>query len=295
MSEQYPDSYEIEPFMPAISPGAPVPAPKYVPFDYGKMTPGNYYSHDLGFRNNPYTQQQLKSIQGKGLNVQIQGAQNKWFRPTAWNNSVSQSQLGSYGNNQKLMQRIGADSTAYEKAGRNARQAAHTKANVLADGSRVTSPNKSPVVILKGPKDLLHRPAGNPDFTPAKKPVTGGDMRDIKSYSNSKKNPNQSLSRGRPSAGNINPKRIIGHFPEGSNQMVKRPGNFTGRMPMIRGLGGGMLGMFHFPSLSRPSGIIETHDIFGRPIPEEMHHLPEMGQLSDKDIRYFLNARKNGT
>jgi len=225
------EEYDIEPFMPAVSPGAPVPSPKYVPFDYGKMTPGNYYSHDLGFRGSKVAPGTLDNVYNSGLNVKIQGAKNKWFRPTAWNNSVSQSQLGGYGNNQKLMQRIGADSVAYKNAGRNARAAAHTKTTVLPQGTRSTS-SKSPMVIYKGPKDMFYKPG--PDFIKSNvKPSTGG----FSEFSGN-------LRPKRIPSGSINPKRIVGHFPAGSTEMMTKPGMVTGKMPMFRGIGGGLIDMF---------------------------------------------------
>ena len=59
------EEYEIEPwFTPSLSPGAPVPAPKYVPFDYSKMTPGRYFAHTSnfsdGFADNLRAESKLK-------------------------------------------------------------------------------------------------------------------------------------------------------------------------------------------------------------------------------------------
>ena len=250
-------SYDIEPWMPAISPGAPVPAPKYVPFNYSKMTPGNYYSHDLGFRGSKVAPGTLDNVYNSGLNVKIQGVENKWFRPTAWNNEVSKTQLGDFNNNRKLMQRIGADSVAYEAAGRNARKAAHTKTTVLPQGARSTS-SKSPTVIYKGSKDMFYKPG--PDFIKSNvKPSTGG-------FSEMSGN----LRPKRIPSGSINPKRVVGHFPAGSDKLMTKPGMVTGRMPMVRGVGGGLIDMFmEGPELQKA----KSDPLFG--LPEEKRRVIE--------------------
>ena len=67
--EKLAGSYDIEPWVPSPSPGAPIPAPQYVPFNYGKMTPGNYYSHSLGYSGRHWDPKTIDSIYKEGVRV----------------------------------------------------------------------------------------------------------------------------------------------------------------------------------------------------------------------------------
>ena len=245
MSGVYPDSYEIEPWMPAISPGAPVPAPKYVPFNYSKMTPGNYFSHSIGanntifngsLKNTPVQGDIVSDIYKKGLKVNTIG---KGILPTAWNYKVTDKLLK---NPELTMQKMGnVEGLSQTKPGSH---------RILGSGSikprraamgggynPPTTPRKMggynahlDTVVMKGEPSMLNKPGPNfkqTQFTP--NPDWGPEFQEGK--------------------GRIKPKTVIGHFPKGSNQMMTRPGNVTGRMPMIRGFGGSMIDMFNFGPL----------------------------------------------
>lgn len=225
---------EIEQWQPpAISPGTPLgPAPKYVPFNYGKMTPGNYYSHSLGYQGTKWDRNMVDAIYREG--VRVNQGRGSTFRPSAWNQIVEPSDLGSYNQNKNTAQRLGHQGGARTGTGRNPRRAT-IESNLWSTKAR-TSGAKAPSFILKGGKDLFLKPG--PDFIPnAKGPAGGwGAARDP--------SPDGRLNLQRPYSGHISPKKILGHFPAGSTQMMTKPGMMTGKMPMIRGFGGGLIDMF---------------------------------------------------
>jgi hypothetical protein len=221
------ESYEIEPWMPAISPGAPVPAPKYVPFDYSKMTPGNYFSHTLGWGG--HSKPNIDDVYRKGVRVtelpqelrkvKMRGAGLEVFKPTAWNQSVVPEDLGSLDQNKYTAQRLGRMERPFGRG--NIPRRAHAETELLYTPRRTPKADK-PTVILKGDREMFFKPG--PDYKPAKGVAE--------------------LPPNRPYSGHINPKRMVGHFPAGSNEMVTKPGMVTGRMPMVRGIGGGLIDMF---------------------------------------------------
>lgn len=220
------ESYEIEPFMPAISPGAPVPAPKYVPFDYSKMTPGNYYSHSLGYSGRRWDPKMVDNIYKQG--VRVNQGRGTTFRPSAWNQIVEPGDLGSYKQNKMTAQHLGHEGGARTGTGRSPRRAT-VESNLWSTKPRTTGAI-APTFILKGDKSMFLKPG--PDFIPNK----GGTTSDPA--------PKGQMNLNRPYSGNINPKKILGHFPKGSTQMMTKPGMVTGRMPMLRGMGGGLIDMF---------------------------------------------------
>ena len=97
--------------MPAISPGAPVPAPKYVPFNYGKMTPGNYFSHTSGFSDGFHGRglapepRLVDDVYKHGVRATLR-SNAKRLHPTAWNYKVPGADLGSPAKNKLLMDRM---------------------------------------------------------------------------------------------------------------------------------------------------------------------------------------------
>ena len=222
------EEYDIEPFMPAVSPGAPVPAPKYVPFNYAKMTPGNYFSHTLGWGK--HSKPNIDDFYRKGVRVtelppeirkvKMRGAGLEVFKPTAWNQKVVPEDLGSLDQNKYTALRLGRSEKPFGRGNVLPRQA-HVEKELL-NTPRRTPKADSPTVILKGDRAMFFRPG--PDYKPAKGVAE--------------------LPPNRPYSGYINPKRIVGHFPAGSTEMMTKPGMVTGKMPMIRGFGGGLVDMF---------------------------------------------------
>lgn len=241
------ESYELEPW--SISPGAPVPAPKYVPFNYGKMTPGNYYSHSLGWSGKRWDPKMVAEIYKQG--VRVNQGRGSTFRPSAWNQIVEPGDLGSHNQNKMTAQRLGYEGGAKEF--RSPRRAT-IESNLWSTKPRTTGA-RAPTFILKGDKSMFLKPG--PDFIPNK----GGTTSDPA--------PKGQMNLNRPYSGNINPKTMIGHFPEGSTQMVTPASRMQKAMPTLRGLGGAGIDMFSVPSVP-PSMAppIESHDLFGRPIPQ---------------------------
>jgi hypothetical protein len=62
--------------------------------------------------------------------------------------------------------------------------------------------------------------------------------------------------------GHVGKGKVIGHVNPGSTQLMTKPGFVTGKMPAIRGLGGGMLGFFNFGPLesAKMKGVIPYAD-----------------------------------
>lgn len=209
--------------MPAISPGAPVPAPKYVPFDYSKMTPGNYFSHSTGFADaynwggSGQPPSVVDRIYKEGVRVSPKKIGTKGFHPTAWNYKTIPEDFGTSAKNRSLAQKLG---NPKGMADPRLEKTVKPKRAARISGHRpgVARPTGAPMdtFIMKGKPQMFSEPTS--DFIPEK----GGPR-----YK-----------------GNINPKKILGHFPKGSTQMMTKPGMVTGRMPMLRGMGGGMIDMF---------------------------------------------------
>lgn len=260
--------YDIEPFMPAVSPPNKLPnaVPEYMPYNYSKMTPGNYFIHDTAYERTqglqpssavdeiykkglaPTPKDAVSDIYKKGLAVRAQGHPGGFLEPTAWNNKISKDQLGGYNQNRALMQRMGSHGSTYEGVGRSPFYATTHGTDTLPKSSRLKTSSKTPVVVLKGDENLLTKEG--PDLrklTPAQAAREPGYWN--KPY------------------GYIDPKKIEGVFPQGSNElMVKRPvGMFTGRLPTFRGMGSGLVDIFTSPFMSQISPH-ETQDIFGNPI-----------------------------
>ena len=220
---------EIEPWQPpVISPGAPLgPAPKYVPFNYGKMTPGNYFSHSLGWGG--HSKPNIDDVYRKGVRVtelpqklrkvKMRGAGLEVFKPTAWNQKVVPEDLGSFDQNKYTAQRLGRSERPFGRG--NIPRRAHAETELLNTFRRTLKADK-PTVLLKGDKAMFFKPG--PDYKPAKGVAE--------------------LPPNRPYSGYISPKKILGHFPAGSTEMVTKPGMMTGKMPMFRGFGGGLIDMF---------------------------------------------------
>lgn len=288
------EEYDIEPFMPAVSPGAPVPAPKYVPFtNYKGLTPGNYFSHtvhpdiSLAFNKGDYSVQKtpqsvVDDIYNKGLKVRLGNSKfdtTPKFRPAAWNWNVKGSDLGNAKANEYLVQRMGnalgrGDATSggmsdltkndYVKAKYANRASGHTPPQ------KVRAPGTGgPTFIYKGPPEMLESPTehykANPGPAPEIEKGRGKFRRETG------KNPYAGKETGRIT------KKPIGYFPAGSDKFMTKPGMMTGRMPMLRGIGGAGVDMFSFPSIP-PSMPVphETHDIFGRPLDQGAGFEPEM-------------------
>jgi hypothetical protein len=229
--------YDIEPFLPAVSPANKLPQqyPKYLPYDYSKMTPGNYFVHDTGYEHTSKTPSDgvVDNIYKKGLAGRHHPGMSssggvEYIEPTAWNNEVSKDQLGNYKKNKALMQRIGAHGSAYEKAGRSPFVGTSEGVKTLPEGSRTTSLSKNPVVVLKGEPNMMHEMG--PDFkklTPSQKAL-------------------EPHVNGTKPAGYIDKNKIVGFFPKGSDElMVKRPvGMFTGKVPTFGSIGANLVDMF---------------------------------------------------
>ena len=269
--------------MPSISPGAPAPAPDWVPYDYSKMKLGNYYTHDLGYRGKLERPGALSDRYKSGPRVQLQNVRGGGvrFRPTAWETTIKPGDLGSYANNQKLMQRLGASGHHWDETpGRNARRAWRGTSNIPAQPRPALPPKlgtygTGSTVIMKGPPGMFHKPGGNPEFIPN----TGRPGPEKMMYHPTPKGgaPSMALQKkfsGGTHGGNINSRNIIGHFPAGSNQMVTKPGFFTGKMP-ARPLGGAMAGMLYAPWAGMGPVPVETHDLFGRPMDQGAGFEPE--------------------
>jgi hypothetical protein len=248
------ESYELEPW--GVSPGAPVPAPKYVPFN-GKMTPGNYYSHSLGYSGRRWDPKTVDGIYKQG--VRVNQGRGSTFRPTAWNQIVEPGDLGSHNQNKMTAQRLGHEKGAREF--RSPRRA--TIESSLWSTKPRTLGARAPTFILKGDKSMFLKPG--PDFIPNK----GGFTSDPA--------PKGQMNLNRPYSGNINPKRIVGHFPAHSTQMVTKPGFVTGRMPTIRALGGGMVGMLNFGPIDAAKQIqMGQHpQVEPEKIPDRVEYLQE--------------------
>lgn len=264
------EEYDIEPFMPAISPGAPVPAPKFVPFDYGKMTPGNYFAHTSGFSD---------GFQGRGLapeprlvdDVYKHGVRAtlrsnaKILHPTAWNYKVPGADLGGPAQNKLLMDRM-----THPKGLSNPELRPQSVIRDTGTGGKFieTKPapkgavyskpkwgpypsknHKPPLIprkpgmsgttfMLKGGPDMFHEVG--PDYIhrpDLPKPVPGSkELSDIWD--------GKSKGSARTYTGNVGKGKVIGHVNPGSTQMMTKPGMMTGRMPMVRGFGGGIIDMF---------------------------------------------------
>lgn len=260
------EDYEIEPWEikgVGISPGAPVPAPKYVPFNYAKMTPGHYFTHSIGasdsvFRqfggNNPAPPNALENIYKHGVKVS-QAKPEGSFRATAWNYKIGPEDLRSPEISKQTLAKMGnPEGLANERyksdpmVGRQKikdstfikpRRAAWSEGYKPGPLPRTKANAHLDTVVMRGEPSMLHKKG--PNYIP-KTDLTG----------------------------NINPKTILGHFPKGSDKMMTKPGMMTGKMPMVRGLGGGLIDMFSFPSIpgSTPPPT-DSYDLFGRPIKDE--------------------------
>lgn len=264
------EKYDIEPFMPAVSPGAPVPAPKYVPFNYSNMTPGNYFTHSIGASDSVFRQfggsnsapsDALENIYKNGVKVS-QVSPDSSLRATAWNYKLGPEDLRNPQMKKQTLAMMGhPEGLANEQyksdpmAGKDKikgstfikpRRAAWSEGYKPGPLPRTTASSQLDTVVMRGEPSMFHKKG--PNHIP-KTELTG----------------------------NINPKTIIGHFPKGSDQMVTKPGMMTGRMPMIRGFGGAGVDMFSFPSIP-PSMPVphETGDIFGRPVDQGAGFEPEM-------------------
>lgn len=266
-------SYDIEPWMPDISPGAPVPAPKYVPFtDFKSLKPGNYFSHTVhpyiarAFNNADYSVQHppkgvVDDIYNKGLKVRL--GNSKFddiprFRPAGWNYKVTQADLGnSTGSREHLLRRmgnsLGLGANAPSKPtgeGMNLKRKApdYVKPRYAANTPGYNPPKAvrapgtgGPTFIYKGPPEMFDTPTEHykPNEGPAREVPKGRG----KILRETGKNPYAGADTGRIT------KKPIGHFPAGSDKMMTKPGMMTGRMPAIRGLGGGLMGMLSFGPL----------------------------------------------
>ena len=265
------ESYEIEPWMPAISPGAPVPAPKYVPFDYGKMTPGRYFSHSLGYSDNHGWHQTGKGVDAGAVEgVYKDGVRARLYpnaskiHPTAWNYKIDAADLGDAAKNKALMDRITHPEGLGSKHLRNGvgvidGKIQQTTQNAPFGGKRFSKPRYGPT-SYKNHKPGLPRPQGakadtfvlkgdpemfsnrgpdythRPDLPPPKKQLNPGLSDAWKTDA-----PKGSAIEH---TGHIGKNKIIGHTPAGTNRMVRPAGMITGKMPMVRGFGGGLIDMF---------------------------------------------------
>ena len=261
------ESYDIEPWMPAISPGAPVPAPKYVPFDYGKMTPGNYFVHSVGASDAPgnaYGKPKswgstkppanvLEDIYKNGIKVRTKGGPDAQLRPTAWNYKLDRKHLVDPKKTMRQMGEVDGLANPNYKSDPMRKHPSVPGSNFTKSKYGANGPGYDPPVLPRTPKTASLNTV-----------VMKGDPNMF-----SQKGPNYIPET--PTTGNIDPKRIIGHFPKGSNQMVRPPGSVTGQMPRLRLLGGSMVDMFSFPGIPGVinKGPVETEDIFGRPIEDK--------------------------
>ena len=262
------EEYDIEPFMPAVSPGAPVPAPKYVPFNHSKLTPGNYFAHSTGASDSVFGMygkpkdwgstrppaNVLENIYRHGVRVQNINGPDSSLRATAWNYKVEPKHLSSPDMKKQTLSRMGHP----EGLANNRYKSNPLTGSKKIEGSNFIKPRRGawgsgyepPVlprtkanaglntVIMKGEPSMFHKKG--PNFIPRNS-----------------------------TSGNINRKTIIGHFPKGSDQMVTPASRMQKAMPTLRGLGGAGIDMFFFPSIpgSKPPPT-DSHDLWGRPIPQ---------------------------
>jgi len=263
------EDYDIEPFMPAVSPGAPVPAPKYVPFNYSKMTPGRYFAHTSnfsdGFADNLRAEPKLvKDVYKNGIQVRLH-SNAKTIHPTAWNYKIDAADLGNAAKNKLLMDRmthpkglsnpdlrsrpISVDTGTGQKFIVNStppKGAVHSKPKYATHPDRFHKPPVIPrkpgmagtTFMMKGDPDMFHK--AGPDYTHR------ADLPKPKKGSSSLSDVWNDGSKGsaRTHTGHVGKGKVIGHVNPGSTQMMTKPGMMTGRMPMVRGLGGGIIDMF---------------------------------------------------
>lgn len=291
------DDYEIEPWQIrgiGVSPGAPIPVPEYVPFtDFRSLKPGNYFSHTVhphiaqAFNKADYSVKHppkgvVEDIYNKGLKVRLGNSKfddTPRFRPAAWNYKVTQADLGnSTGSREHLLRRmgnslgLGANAPAEPTgAGMNLkRKADYVKPRYAANTPGYNPPKSvrapgtgGPTFIYKGPPEMFDTPTEHykPNEGPAREIPKGRG----KIFRETGKNPYAGTDTGRIT------KKPIGHFPAGSDQFMTKPGMVTGRMPMVRGIGGGLIDMFmKGPEWQR--AVSEPH--YG--IPEEKRRLYEL-------------------
>ena len=242
------ESYDIEPWMPGISPAAPVPAPDWVPAKVNNFGPGTYFSHSFNHTRHP-----ADSYFKNGLRVKA--TPEGHFRATAYGHEVTPKHLKEFGP-KETFQRVSNPHAAFSK-----------KTLGLPEPGR--SPGKS-TLILQAPGDpKLVREVG-----PNYRPNPGADP------SNPNDRSGKKIGGHKGNTGTIDPKTIKGVYHGGSNQMMTKPGFFTGKMP--RGFGAGAVDMFSFPGIPGVinKGPVETEDIFGRPI-EDKRSWEEMVATGD--------------
>jgi len=210
------NEYDIEPFMPAISPGAPVPAPEFVPWK-GKLNPKTtYYNHSLYRGGDP------AKIFKEGLlfNPEVIDGKmtGKVSRPTAMAHPpVSKTQpLFPYGG-PRTMDHVGKPHLNIDYATRSKSPKSARYGSVIIDTE----------VPLYG--------------QPGKSASEGYLKKNVELLDKIPEQPK--LEKGKPVA-RLNPKNNIAFYPKGSNTPMTKPGMVTGRMPMIRGFGGGIVDMF---------------------------------------------------
>ena len=256
--------------MPAISPGAPVPAPEYIPFDYSKMTPGRYFAHTSGFsdgfeaRGLAPEPKLVNNVYKTGVQARLH-ANAKTLHPTAWNYKIDAADLGNAAKNKLLMDRMTHPKGLSNSELRSQMQmqdtgtgqkylvekpapkgAVYSKPKWATRADRFHKPPLIPrkpgmsgtTFMLKGDPDMFHK--AGPDYT--HRP----DLPEPKKGSTSLSDVWNDGSKGsaRTHTGNVGKGKVIGHVNPGSTQMMTKPGMVTGKMPMFRAMGGGIIDMF---------------------------------------------------
>ena len=248
-----PESYKLEPWLPSISPGAPVPAPEFVPWR-GTLKPGTYYSHSAGMFDGRTPD--IRNFYKEGLRVKAEpgGA----FRPTAQTYRITPEMLKKAKHAELLKRVANWQGTRSGQLTRSHQGAPFVKnpPSTKIGNVNFPPPRAASLKNVQAPQQIIGRlPKGqfnpaNPSY--AQKP---GAVIETSAKGHFGHKPGSHT-------GNISPKTIEAHFPKGSNTPLTKPGLVTGKMPAIRGLGGGMLGFFNFGPLesAKMKGVIPYAD-----------------------------------
>ncbi len=220
------ESYDIEPWMPGISPGAPVPTPDFVPWK-GQLNPkSTYYNHST------YNGADPAKIFKEGLHFNPEVKSGKMTGRVS-----NPTGLPHPPGNKAYFNDLYGGPRAMDHLGTPHKAAYWAK---FHRGSSLpkSSLHGSVIIDTKVPLYGQKQQPASEDYM--KKNVKLLDKKPASHEGVTHKD-----GAGKPVA-RLNPKSNVAFFPEGSNTPMTKPGMVTGKMPMLRGLGGSMIDMFNF-------------------------------------------------